>query len=705
MRGSGFLVNLLAKVAERTELAAAVMIVAIVVVMVLPIPTFMLDILIAFNLAVSALLVVLAIYLPGPLAFSSFPSVLLLTTLFRLAISVATTRQILLSGDGGHIVQTFGDFVAGGNLVVGMVVFLIITIVNFLVVTKGCERVAEVAARFSLDGMPGKQMSIDSDLRAGLIDQNEARRRRGVLEKESQLFGAMDGAMKFVKGDAIAGLLIIFVNLLGGLTIGVLQHDLTAGAAAKLYCILSIGDGLIGQIPALLISVAAGMIITRVVQSDDKTTNIGRDMVDQITSQPKALLIAGSLMLVFATVPGMPTSTLVVLGMLLVGGGILKVRAAMKGSEEDAAGGDHDALGTSFSDMDVPKFEDDQELDDLSGFSAFNPLVLEVSGELAADVRTQLVNAVRDARNRLVSKLGAPIPPLSVRTNASAPPEKLQLLINQVPVLLHQVREGEICIRESAGNLENLGIEIDVEPDRATGFQRVWANESDADRLLECGIGFWDNASVLSQQVEDVLRRNVHSFVGIQECAEILQEVEKAQPELVKEFNRVVPLSRFAEVLQRLLGEGVSVRNIKIILQSLIDWGQRERDVVTLTEHVRVALRQQISYQFSQQGVLNVLLLDDELEDLVRSSIRQSSMGSFLALDPETSQAVVDRIREIVADPAPTAGFPVILTPVDLRRYVRKIVETDLFRLPVLSFNEIIPELSVQPLTRISLQL
>lgn len=705
MKHSGVLMNLLAKVAERTELAAAVMVVAIVVVMVLPIPTFMLDILIAMNLAVSALLVVLAIYLPGPLAFSSFPSVLLLTTLFRLAISVATTRQILLEGDGGHIVQVFGDFVAGGNLVVGMVVFLIITIVNFLVVTKGCERVAEVAARFSLDGMPGKQMSIDSDLRAGLIDQNEARRRRGVLEKESQLFGAMDGAMKFVKGDAIAGLLIIFVNLLGGLTIGVLQRDMTAGAAAKLYCILSIGDGLIAQIPALLISVAAGMIITRVVQSDDKTTNIGRDIVDQVTSQPKALLIAGALMLVFATVPGMPTSTLVVLGVMLVAGGLFKVRAAMKGNEIEAGSGDQDALGTSFSDMDVRKFEDDQELDDLSGFSAFNPLVLEVSGQLQPEARTQLVNAVRDARNRLVSKLGAPIPPLSVRTNAAAHAEKLQLLINQVPVLLHQIREGEICIRESAGNLENLGVTIDVEPDRATGFQRVWAKESEAERLLECGIGFWDNAAVLSQQAEDVLRRNVHSFVGIQECAEILQEVERAQPELVKEFNRVVPLSRFAEVLQRLLGEGVSVRNIKIILQSLIDWGQRERDVVTLTEHVRVALRQQISYQFSQQGVLNVLLLDDELEDLVRSSIRQSSMGSFLALDPETSQAVVDRIREVVADPAPTAGFPVILTPVDLRRYVRKIVETDLFRLPVLSFNEIIPELSVQPLSRISLQL
>jgi len=705
MKDDDFLTSMLNKAAARTELAAAVLVVAIVVVMVLPIPIFILDILIALNLAVSALLVVLAIYLPGPLAFSSFPSVLLLTTLFRLAISVATTRQILLSGDGGHIVETFGQFVAGGNLVVGMVVFLIITIVNFLVVTKGCERVAEVAARFSLDGMPGKQMSIDSDLRAGLIDQNEARRRRGVLEKESQLFGAMDGAMKFVKGDAIAGLIIIFVNLLGGLTIGMLQRDMTAGAAAQLYCILSIGDGLIAQIPALLISVAAGMIITRVVQSDDKETNIGRDMIQQITAQPKALLISGSLMLVFATVPGMPTSTLVVLGGMLMAGGMFKLRAAMKGKGDDLADGDADALGTSYSDMDVPKFGDHQERDDLSGFSAFNPLVLEISEALSPEQRTQIVNAVRDARNRLVTKLGAPIPPLSIRVNPASPAERLQLLINQVPMLQHTLREGQICIRESASNLENIGVEIDVEPDRATGFQRVWASVEDAERLQECGIGFWDDAAVLSQQTEDVLRRNIHSFVGIQECAEILTEVEKAQPELVKEFNRVVPLSRFAEVLQRLLGEGVSVRNIKIILQSLIDWGQRERDVVTLTEHVRVALRQQISYQFSQQGVLNVLLLDDELEDLVRSSIRQSSMGSFLALDPETTQNVVDRIREVVADPAPTAGFPVILTPVDLRRYVRKMVETDLFRLPVLSFNEIIPELSVQPLTRISLQL
>lgn len=704
MKQSGTLVRLLNLVAARTEIAAAMILVAIVLVMVLPIPTFILDILIAFNLAVSLVLVVLAIYLPGPLAFSSFPSVLLLTTLLRLSISVATTRQILLIGDGGHIVETFGLFVAGGNLVVGMVVFLIITIVNFLVVTKGCERVAEVAARFSLDGMPGKQMSIDSDLRAGLIDQNEARRRRTVLEKESQLFGAMDGAMKFVKGDAIAGLLIIFVNLIGGLTIGTLQRGLSASQAARDYSILSIGDGLIGQIPALLISLAAGMIITRVVQSDDKTTNIGRDMVAQVFSEPKAPLIAGVLMLVFATVPGMPSTTLVVLGGVLFVIGLLKLRAMSQADETDPNEAERDALGTAFSDMDVPKFGDDQELDDLSGFSAFNPLALEVPEGLSPEFRIQLVNAVRDARNRLVTKLGAPVPALAVRVNPALARDKISVLINQVPVLGHQVRENQICIRESASNLEALGLAFEVEPDRATGFQRVWADQGLAGKLTECGIGFWDNASVLSQQAEDVLRRNIHSFVGIQECAEILQEVEKSQPELVKEFNRVVPLSRFAEVLQRLLSEGVSVRNIKIILQSLIDWGQRERDVVTLTEHVRVALRQQISYQFSQQGVLNVLLLDDELEDMVRSSIRQSSMGSFLALDPETSQAVVDRIREIVADPAPTAGFPVILTPVDLRRYVRKIVETDLFRLPVLSFNEVIPELSVQPLTRISLQ-
>lgn len=690
------------KAAARIEIMAAVIVVAVVFMLILPLPTALLDGLIAFNISVSALLVALAIYLPGPLAFSSFPSVLLLTTLFRLSISVATTRLILLDGDAGHIVETFGAFVVGGNLVVGLVVFLILTIVQFIVITKGSERVAEVAARFTLDGMPGKQMSIDSDLRANLIDSDEARRRRRNLERESQLFGAMDGSMKFVKGDAIAGLIIVFVNLLGGLAIGVFQRDMSAADAIRTYSVLTIGDGLIAQIPALFISITAGMIITRVAGNDPSIdSNIGQEITQQMLAQPRALAIAGLVLCGFALIPGMPTGIFLVLAAIFLGAAWLHKRMALRKNNEAGFQNNQDpaSIGSpSDSDLSI------ESLPEVNQFVPYSPLVFEYSTELRnAGIHLKLISFAKAARNEIVLSLGVPLPALNARASSLLSGNTFRLLVDEVPVRTAEIRHGWLCAIETAEALRAIGLDPQIETDSIDGLRRMWIEETKQSILEECGIPYQTAFKVTASLLGAAIRRHVHSFLGIQEVSAILSSVEEDMPELVKEAQRVIPVAKLAEVLQRLVSEDVSIRNLRLILQTLIDWAQKERDTVVLTEQVRIALRQQICHHFSDRGVLAAYVFSPEIEDLIRNAIRQTSMGSFLALDPQTSRRLLDKIRSALGDLSELARVPVLLVPMDLRRYLRKLIEGDLFRVPVLSYTEIVPELSVQPLARIEL--
>ncbi|MCY4329111.1 MAG: FHIPEP family type III secretion protein, partial [Endozoicomonadaceae bacterium] len=378
--------TLLLNITKRHDIFLALMLVSILVLIIMPIPTIMVDFLIALNLGVSAILLMTAIYLKSPLDFSTFPTVLLVTTLFRLGISITTTRLILLNADAGEIVYTFGNFVVGGNLVVGIVLFLIITIVQFLVITKGSERVAEVSARFSLDGMPGKQMSIDADMRGGAIDMEEAQRRRGLVEKESQLFGSMDGAMKFVKGDAIAGLIIVVVNIGAGITIGVTSKGMTAGEALQLYSILTVGDGLISQIPALLISVTAGMIVTRV--SNDKATDLGSEIGGQLLDKPKALLVGGCLLFGFSLVPGFPTIIFMALAALIGGGGYFLIRKTQQAKDaEEGAGGIPAMASAASGGPSKPSRLDEQE-----EFTQTLPLVIDVPTTIQESLNTTELN-------------------------------------------------------------------------------------------------------------------------------------------------------------------------------------------------------------------------------------------------------------------------------------------------------------------------
>jgi type III secretion protein V len=685
-------------VVKRNDLVLATLIVCIIFMMILPLPTWLIDALIAANMCLSAILLMVAMYLPNPLAFSSFPSVLLVTTLFRLAIGIATTRLILLNGDAGHIIYTFGNFVVGGNLVVGLVVFLILTIVQFVVITKGSERVAEVAARFSLDAMPGKQMSIDGDLRAGTIDMDEARRRRDIVGKESQLYGAMDGAMKFVKGDAIAGLIIVAVNLLGGVTIGVLQRGMTAGESVKVYSILTIGDGLIAQIPALFVSICAGMIVTRVTSADGGPTNVGSDIGAQLLAQPKAFMIGSAVMLGFAAIPGMPTITFLVLSVLTGVVGWIFFRGEHKVVDPKtgkitslpAATGGSSAGGAAA---------------DTESFNPAVPLLVDMHPRLEKAFSAKVLNdELVKVRRALFDDLGIIFPGITLRFNDQLPAENYAILVSEIPVSQGRMRPDYLLVRESPENLSALAVPFETDKGFLPGIPTVWVEHSLKQGLASTGIGVLEPTQLLSFHIALVLKKHAAEFLGIQETRALLTDLEVRFPELAKEVQRVMPIHKIAEILQRLVGEGVSIRNLRTVMEALIEWGQKEKDSVMLTEYVRVAMKRHISFRHSAgQNVLPAYLLAPGVEDTVRSAIRQTSGGSYLALDPATSRKLLDNIKATVGDLARSLHKPVLLTSMDIRRYMRKMIEQDLYDLPVLSYQELTAEINIQPLARVEL--
>lgn len=683
---------------RRSDVVLATMLVAIIFMMILPLPTLLVDVLIGINMTLSAILLMVAMYLPSPLAFSSFPSVLLVTTLFRLGISIATTRLILLQADAGHIIDTFGNFVVGGNLVVGLVVFLILTIVQFVVITKGAERVAEVAARFSLDAMPGKQMSIDGDMRAGTIDMEEAKRRRREVEKESQLYGAMDGAMKFVKGDAIAGLIITAVNLLGGMLIGVLQRGMPLEKAMSTYSILSIGDGLIAQIPALFISICAGIMVTRVRADDGGPSNVGRDIGTQVMAQPKALLIGGCIAIGMGMIPGMPTSVFVVLAIPLIGMGLaLQPRKQIDKRTGEVT--EIPAIQPSTGEQ-KPARQDGTE-----DFVPTVPLVLDISTDLKAALDSdQLNEELIKIRRSLYFELGVPFPGIHLRFNDQIEHQSYVIILSEVPVAQGHLRPGWLIIRESEQTIKALSIDVEHDKDFLPGIHSLWSESSKKELLDRAGITSLDTTQILGYHIAAVLRRYSSEFIGIQETRFLLSAMEQRFPDLVKEVTRVMPMQKLAEILQRLVSEDIPIRNLRTILEALVDWGQKEKDTVLLTEYVRGSLKRHISYKHSSGlNMLPAYLLAPNVEDTVRAAIRQTSSGSYMALDPATSKRLLESIKNTVGDLPSTGNKPVLLASMDIRRFMRKLIEQDLYELQVLSYQELTPEVNIQPLARIDL--
>ncbi len=706
-KSSGFL-------AKYSDIVLACVVVAIIGMMIVPLPTLVLDVLLTLNISISVVLLLISLYVPQALRLSVFPTLLLITTMYRLALTISTTRLILLTGDPGEVVEAFGHFVVQGNFVVGLVIFVILVIVNFIVISKGSERVAEVAARFTLDAMPGKQMSIDADMRAGTIDQEDGKRKRRDLERESQLFGAMDGAMKFVKGDAIASIIITVINIVGGLAIGVMQKNMDVASAAQKYTLLTNGDGLVGMIPAILISTCAGIIVTR-VGGDEEGNHLGHDVGAQLTAYPKAIAIAAAMLCVLGLIPGLPKIPFFILGGLAGWGSwsMMRKEKAVAAGEESAGGltttGDTPPGETPSTTEPQPKepINPDSEL----FIPVVTPIVLEVSDALVPYVDSRqdngkfLFELIPFMRDGLFVEMGVRFPGVRARGNPNLPPGSYQIQINEVPVVTGQATIGHVLVNDTVERLKLMNIQGFEAINPATRQPAAWVPEQYKGTLEAAGLTTWDVPGYIILHMAAVLRRNAREFLGVQETQSMLDQLEKAFPAIVKEVvPKVVNVLKLTDILGRLVEEEISVRDLRGILQALAEYGQIEADNVMLTEHVRSSLRRYVSHKFARgTGTLVVYLLDPQIEEAIRGSIQRTSAGTHLALEPDIAQEIVQAVKTECGHLPPSAQRPVLLTAMDIRRYVRKLLEYE-FNPPfsVVSFQELSPDLNIQPVARIS---
>ena len=656
----------LLRLVGRGDVAMAAIIVTVIALLVVPLPTPLLDGLIATNLAASLALLMLSMYSPSSLGLSTFPSLLLLTTLFRLSLNIASTKLILLHAAAGHIIESFGRMVVGGNVVVGLVVFLIIAIVQFVVIAKGAERVAEVGARFSLDGMPGKQMSVDADLRAGLIDKEEAQQRRRELEEESRLYGALDGAMKFVKGDAIAGMIIAFVNIVAGIAIGVSMHGMSVGTSVDTYSVLSVGDGMVAQIPSLFVSIAAGILITRVESRSKGGETLGMQIAEQVLAQPTALVVTALLVVSFLMVPGLPAWPFMTLALLLGSAGYLR-RKALRDSNAAASMSPamQPDVGIAASEIQ-------------SGWGG-SPIAVPLRLRVAAALRTKISIDAFDAalaseKAGLAQDLGLPFPGLQISTDETLTGSQYAIDVQEIPV--------------AQGDLEKSNV-----LDFGTREQPTHANTGGA-----------ANEPTLVAHIGWVVRRHADTFIGIQETHELLARAATQLPELTAEAQKAVPLQRIAEVLRRLVEEGVSIRYLREICESLVVWGGREKDIVMLTEYVRADLGRFIVPRYlDAKGQLRAVVLDADADKAVQEAIQQGPGGSYLALSPETAQSLLTAAESALA-PVPSTGTQVLLAPMGVRRYLRKFLAPRFPTWTVLSFQELPAHVQVHAVGRLGLQ-
>ncbi|MBN2575140.1 MAG: FHIPEP family type III secretion protein [Deltaproteobacteria bacterium] len=637
---SGDLRGLLSRYAD---IALALLVVLSVGMMIVPLPTFLLDLCITVNIAGAVTLLLVAIYVGDALKIATFPSLLLLATLFRLAIEISATRLILLRADAGQVIHAFGSFVVAGNLVVGVVVFVILTVIQYVVIAKGSARVAEVGARFTLDAMPGKQLSIDAELRAGHISHDEARQRRDLLARESQFFGSMDGAMKFVKGDAVAGIVVLLVNIVGGLLIGILQRGMDWGAALRTYTLLTVGEGLVAQIPALVISTAAGILVTR-VSSEEEGGHLGGDIGRQLFAQPKALAVAAALLAVLAVVPGLPALPFLVLGALL---GLVASRLLQGGPTVFRAG--HDPPGAPL----------------------LVPIRIDLSPALAKELLPErgpsrlLAERLPALRERFFAETGITLPAIDVRVGAAAP--------DDYTIRLHEIPAATGTVART--------------PDgRGAAGQQAPNGPSAGEAIVE--------------QLWRVLGRHGYRFVGIQETQVLLDRLERTHPALVREVvPKLLGPALLADVLQRLARERISLRNLADILTAIAKRGPAENDAAALAEWVRATLQRQITFQHAApDGSVGVFLVDAMVEDTVREAIRKTPTGDQLALEPQLARDIVQAVQRAVTGTA----RPVILTAADVRRHLRGLLEPEHPEVAVLAPQELLPEAKLQTLGHIT---
>jgi type III secretion protein V len=675
----------------RSDAVVAIIVALVVFMMVLPLPTPVIDALVALNIATALLLIALSLYLPNAVAFSSFPAVLLLTTLFRLGLEISTSRSILMHADAGAIVETFGRFVAGDHVVVGAIVFFIVAVVQFVVITKGAERVAEVAARFSLDSMPGRQMAIDADVRAGLARPDMVAHLRAELARESRMHGAMDGAMKFVKGDAVAGFVIVIVNLTAGMAIGVVYKDMTVGEALHRYAVLTIGNGLMAQIPALLISIAAAVLITRGGEAQTpQGTTLGREVLGQMRAAPAAWIVAGTVAAAFAAVPGMPWIAFALVSASMLGFGALGLRRERAGVDSRRKG--------------EPEMHPDSPIPDecdMRQIVPIRPIVVFISEHMAGDERfARFERAARRARNRLVLHHGMTVPNIDIQRVRRLEGDAYEVAIHEVVAADGRFHCDSLCVREEAISDDALRVHA-VAQRYPLIAKAVWIERErwiDAGALAS-GIGAVD---YFERLVTQVLHRHAARFVGIHEAQLVFGWLQRETPAAAKELAQVMPLPRFAEVLRLLVGERVSIRNVRVIVETLVSWAPREKDTAMLAEHVRLALQAQICQEFARDGILHAVLVDRALEDTLRASLQQSAQGWTFAIDPETAGHLLTRAAELCRPPDEHGATPVVLTAQDLRRPLRLLLRDEVFDAYVLAYTELTPTQRVRAVGTIS---
>lgn len=701
---NGGIVRWLARFAARGDAVAAAFIAVVIAMMIVPLPLFIIDALIGVNIAAAVLLIALALYLPNAVSFSSFPVLLLLTTLFRLGIEVSTSRSILLRAEAGDIVDTFGRFIAGDNLAVGLIVFSLVAIVQFLVVTKGAERVAEVAARFTLDAIPGRQMAIDADLRAGFTRPETAQYLRMELARESQMHGAMDGAMRFVKGDAIAGIIIVAVNLTAGIAIGVIQRGLAFEEALERYSILTIGNALIAQIPSLLIAIAAALLITRTGDGGENGSTVGAQIARQLSGAPAAWLMAACVMAMFAAVPGMPWFVFLLLGAAMVAMGALRLRRDARDRLRQQPSATTLGLDVVPDDADVRQIVPMRPI--VVSLSARASGSEEPPGQTGAhgESAEALTRTIRRVRNELVLRYGVTVPVIDIDRLDRIEANSYEIAIHEVTVASGRLHWDRVCV-PACGEMEAVVREHGVAQSFSLVDGAMWiephrlaANNVEAVRGLDA-VGYF------GLLLRRLLHRHAGQFIGIHEAQLVFNWLQREMPALAKELSQALTLPRFAEVMKLLVVERVSLRNVREIAETLVVWAPREKEAAGLAEQVRVALGAQVCQEFGHGGVLYAWLLERSLEERLSETLQQTATGAVLMADHDMTRAIVDRIRTLNAarSKVESSFEPIVLTSQVLRRPLRRALADELFETHVISYAELGPAQRVQVLGSIDL--
>ncbi len=667
------------------DVTMAILVVLIVGMMIIPLPTRLLDVLLALNITFAIITLLSTFYVKEALEIAAFPTILLLATLYRLALNVSTTRLILLKGYAGEVVMAFGNFVVGGNYVVGAVVFLILVVIQFIVITKGAERVAEVAARFTLDAMPGKQMAIDADLNSGLIDESEARQRRARIQREADFYGAMDGASKFVKGDAIAGLIITVINIIGGLAIGVLQRGLTAAQALQIYALLTVGDGLVAQIPALVFSTATGVIVTRAAGE----TSLGIDLINSLTSSHKPLLIASGMLFLLAIVPGLPFFSFATIGGMLGFLGYRMIRERRRIAERPK----EEPPGPR-----APQVTPESVLP----LMAVEPMELEIGYALIPLVDPSqggdMLERISTIRRQLALDLGLIVPPIRIRDNIQLKPTEYVIKIRGVEVSRGELIPDHYLAINTSGVEETLVGIPTTEP--AFGLKAFWISPEIREKAEEMGFTVVDASSVFATHLSETIKKYGADLLSRQEVQKLIDAVRENYPAVVEELMSVLSLGEIQKVLQNLLRESVPIRDLVTIFEALADDGRISRSVDFLTERVREALSRHITHRFKgEDGQITVITLSPTWEQKIRESLKGDLLqGWQLQMDPKVLNFFVSQVSKAVERMAMEGKLPVLLVHPDVRFIVRKIVESKLPNVHVLSYSEIEPGTKVRSL-------